>query len=52
MNEGEIEPGEVKGPASLPTIQVLRCLEVCEVPVVIQDLYGVLFPFQDFSPLL
>ena len=30
---------------SLPTFQVLRCLEVHEVPMVIQDLYGMLGPF-------
>ena len=34
-----------EGPASLLVVQVLGCSEVCEVPVVIQELYCMLSPF-------
>ena len=36
----------------LLVVLVLGCSEVCQVPVVIQELYHVFGPFQDMSPLL
>jgi len=35
----------------LPVVQVLGPPEVCEVPMVVQDLYGVFGSFQNMSPL-
>ena len=44
VNQGEVEPREPEGPVGLPMIQILGSPEVREVPVVIQDLYGILSP--------
>ena len=41
-----------EGPSCLLAVQALGHPEVCEVPVVIQDLYRVFGPFQDMSPFL
>ena len=51
MDEQEVKPGQEEGTACLPAVQVLGLSEVCEVPMVIQDLYCVLGPFQNVSPL-
>ena len=36
-----MKSGQEEGPACLPVVQVLGGLEICEVPMVIQDLYHV-----------
>src|SRR5882724_11054066 len=41
VDEREVKPGQEEGSACLLAVQVLGPLEVCEVPMVIQDLYGV-----------
>ena len=41
VDEGEIKSGQKERPTCLPTVQVLGCTEVCEVPMVVQDLYHV-----------
>ena len=52
MNQGEVEPCEPEGPVALPMVHSLGSSEVCEVPVVIQDLYCILSPLQNVSPFL
>src|SRR5882724_8879123 len=47
---GRSQPHEPEGPVCLLAVHVLGCSEICVVPVVIQDLYCVLSPFQDMSP--
>ena len=44
MDEGEVKSGQEERLACLPAVQVLGCLDVHEVPMVIQDLYHVWFP--------
>src|SRR5882724_882724 len=51
VDEREVKPGQEEGPACLPAVQVLGSPEVCEVPMVIQDLYGVFGSFNNVSPL-
>jgi len=50
MDEGEVKPSQKYGPACFLAVQILGCLEVCEVPVVVQDLYHVSGSFQDVPP--
>ena len=50
MDYGEVKLCESEGPVCLLVVQVLGHSEVHEVPVVIQELYHVLSPFQDVSP--
>jgi len=49
----KVKPGQEEGPDQhcLPVVQVLGPPEVCEVPMVIQDFYGVSGSFQNVSPL-
>jgi len=51
VDEREVKPGQEEGPACLLVVQVLGAPEVCEVPVVVQDLYGVFGSFHNVSPL-
>jgi len=50
MDEGEVKSGQEEGPECFPVVQVLGCLEICEVPMVIQDLYCVSSSLQDVPP--
>jgi len=52
MHEGVVESGKVEGPACLLAVQVLCSLEVCEIPVVIQDFNHVLSPLEHVPPFL
>ena len=51
VDEQEVKPGQEEGPACLPAVQVLGHSEVHEVLMFIEDLYHVLGPFQNVSPL-
>src|SRR5271169_4938526 len=51
MEEGEVEPGQVKGPSGLPPVEVLGLLEVLQVLVVGPNLYRVLSAFEEVPPL-
>ena len=51
MDEGKVKYGQEEGPVCLPAVQVLGPSEVCEVLMVVQDLYGVFGSFQNVSPL-
>src|SRR5882672_8036738 len=51
IDEREIKPGQEEGPVCLLAVQVLRLPEVCEVPMVVQNLYHVLGSFKNVSPL-
>ena len=50
-NLDRVKPGQEERPACLLVVQVLGPPEVCEVLMVIQDLYGVFGSFQNMSPL-
>jgi len=41
VDEGKLKPGYEEEPASLLVVQILGCPKVCEVPIIIQDLYCV-----------
>ena len=51
MGERVVELGQIEGPPGLVMVQHLGHSEICEVPVVVQDLDCVFSPFQYMSPL-
>jgi len=51
VDEREVKTGQEERPVFLPAVQVLGPPEVCEIPMVVQDLYGVFGSFQNMSPL-
>jgi len=52
MDEGEIKPRWEEGPASLLVVQILGHPKVCEIPMIIQDLYCMFSSFQNVPPFL
>ena len=49
--EFKVRAGEEEGPACLPTVQALGRPEVLEVAVISPDVYLLLCPFEEVSPL-